>query len=428
MVGILFTLVAGCSNTTAPGATTKANPGVTTVSAGAVPLTMWGWNAGSIEKIFAEYVKLSGAKVTLDYVTVQQAEAFQKLQTTISAGLDMPDLVPTEIGQRGTMMALDIWEDLSKAPYSFDKTLTFDYFMPLCQNSAGELVCLPWDISTAAMAYKKDLAKQYLGTDDPAALQAMLPTWDKFKEVGLQVKEKTGGKVFMFASLTNVKQIIDGQNPAPIVTAAGKLDMANSVNKVIAKVVEFRDAGIVDNVVESSPAYSASYVDKIHIFYPCASWSPNYQIAPNDPKGIDAWRLMVPPEGCFSWGGSGHMIPTAAKHKTEGFNFINWLLTKEGTVSQFQTVGFFIAGANAYKDPAFASLKSEFFGDQNLGQILFVDAMKNLKVRPVSVDDVAISDTWSLVVEALNSDHSLGYDKAVTMFQTELTNKVPALK
>jgi multiple sugar transport system substrate-binding protein len=412
-----FSLFAACSST----------PISAKSDSDTVKVTMWGWNAGDIQKIMAEYIKQTGAKVTFDYVTVQQAECFQKLQTTIGAGLDMPDIVPSEIGQRGTMMSLDIWEDLSKKPYNFKESTTFDYFMPLCKNEKGQLVCLPWDISTAALAYKKDLAKKYLGTDDPAQLQKMLPDWDAFKKVGLNVYNKSNGKIFMFASLSNVKQIIDGQNPATIIKN-NKLDMNSSVKKTIARMIDFRNSKIVDNIIETSPAYNASYADDIHIFYPCASWSPNYVIDPNDPKGIDSWGLMIPPGGCFSWGGSGHMIPKKAKHKMEAYKFISWLISKEGTISQKKTVNYNIANREAYNDPDFAQMSDKNFGKQNLGKILFVDAMKNIKVRPVSVHDVAILDTWNLVTEAINNDKNLDFNGAVKMFEQELRNKIPDLK
>ena len=54
---------------------------------------------------------------------------------------------------------------------------------------------------------------------------------------------------------------------------------------------------VCDNISESSPAYSASFADDIHIFYPCASWGPAYVIGPNDPEGTDTWGLMIPPGG-----------------------------------------------------------------------------------------------------------------------------------
>ena len=286
---------------------------------------------------------------------------------------------------------------------------------------------MPWDVSTAALAYKKELAKEYLGTDDPDELQAMLPDWDAFKKVGLEVRDKTNSEIYMFASLTNVKQIMDGQNPAPIIKD-NVLDMDSSVRKTVTRMVDFRDSGIVDNIIESSPAYNASYAERKHIFYPCASWSPNYVITPNDPDGVDAWGLMIPPEGCFSWGGSGFMIPRDAVNKQEAFHLINWFLTEEGTKSQRETVRYNISNRQAYDDPEFAQLTEKSFGDQNLGQILFVEAMKNINVRPVSVHDVVINDTFNLVTEAINNDKSLGVEGALEMFETELRNKIPDLK
>lgn len=414
---IVVTAFSGCSSSKANSKSTK---NVT------VPITMWGWTAGDIQKIMTAYIKATGAKVKLNYVTVQQEECFQKLQTTISAGLDMPDIVPSEINQRGTMMELDIWEDLSKSPYNFDETSTFDYFMPLCKNSKGKLVCLPWDISTAGLAYKKSLAKQYLGTDDPTALEKMLPDWNTFQNVGTQVKQKSNGKIFMFASLASVRQIINGQNSSPIVSNH-KLNM-DCVKETLGKMISFRNSKIVDNIIESSPAYNASYADDVHIFYPCASWSPNYTIDPNDPKGQDSWGLMIPPGGCFNWGGTGHMIPKKATHKMEAYQFISWLISKQGTVTQHQVVNYNCANKKAYDDPDYAKMTDKNFGDQNLGKVLFVEAMKSMHVRPVSEYDATIEDTWNLVTEAINNDSKVDLNGAAKMFQTEMQNKVSDLK
>ena len=41
------------------------------------------------------------------------------------------------------------------------------------------------DISTAGMAYKKDVAEKYLGTSDRKELEAMLSDWEAFKQVCL---------------------------------------------------------------------------------------------------------------------------------------------------------------------------------------------------------------------------------------------------
>ncbi len=116
-----------------------------------------------MQTLFDAFAEDTGYNGEMEYVTIQQTEAFQKLQTTISAGLDLPDAISSEIGQRGTMMSLGIWEDLSAEPYNFDESTIFDYFGPLCKDENGAFVCIPMDISTAGMAYKKDVAEKYLG-------------------------------------------------------------------------------------------------------------------------------------------------------------------------------------------------------------------------------------------------------------------------
>lgn len=122
------------------------------------------------------------------------------------------------------------------------------------------------------------------------------------------------------------------------------------------------------------------------------------------------------------------MIPRKALHKQEAFNLVSWFLTEEGTKSQRETVRFNISNRQAYDDPEFAQLTEKSFGDQNLGQILFVEAMKNINVRPVSVHDVVITDTFNLVTEAINNDRTIGVDGALKMIETELRNKIPDLK
>lgn len=411
----------GTEQTPAASGTTVSDP----TALKPATITMWGWNPGDIQKIFDEYSK-TYAGDTLNYVTVQQTEAFQKLQTTVSAGLELPDIVPSEIGQRGTMIKLDIWEDLSKAPYNFDSSMVFDYLLPLLKNDRGELVCTPWDITTAALAYKRPIAKQYLGSDDPAEVQKAITSWEDVLNKGKEINQKSGGKVFMFASLNDVRILMDGQNPAPIVQD-GTLSL-DSVKTTLATMANFRDNNIVDNISSTSPAYNASYPDETHLLYPCASWSPQYVIAPNDPNGAGKWGLIVPPGGAFSWGGSGHMIPKDAKNKENAFRFINWLVTKDGAISQRQTVGYNMANKAMYEDPQYITLSDKNFGDQNLGQIFFVDALKNIHPRPVSAYDVIIADTWSLVTEALNNDRSMTADAAVKMFETEFRNKAPEVK
>lgn len=122
------------------------------------------------------------------------------------------------------------------------------------------------------------------------------------------------------------------------------------------------------------------------------------------------------------------MIPRDAKHKQAAYDFISWMNTEEGTRTQREVVNYNTSNVEAYKDPEFAALYDEWFGGQNIGELLFNKAMKNIQVRPVSTHDATIMEVWSMVTEAVNSDSSIDFEAACTMFENEMYTLAPELK
>ena len=406
---MIVALFGGCSSQN-----TSASSGTATKGT----ITMWGWNQGDIQKLFTEFNK-TYPDLKLNYVAVQQADAFQKLQTTVSAGLTLPDIVPMEIHQRGTMIGLNIWENLDKAPYNYDRNADYSYTLPLVENLKGQVVAVPWDISSAALAFNRVVAKNYLGTDDPAQVQNMVGSWDALLSVCQQVKTKSNGAAFGFASLGDIQTIADGQNPTPIVKN-GKLDLS-SIQKTANLMAQFRDAGVADNISPSSTAYNASYATNKYLFYPCAAWTPQYTIATNDPNGKGNWGLILPPGGCFSWGGTANGIPSKAKDKLQAWTFLKWAMMSEaGAEAQRNILQYNIAFKGFYNNPQNVTLTNVMFGDQDLGQIFFKTALQNLTPRPISPYDVIIQDTWSLVVTSMIGSKSFSATDAVNKFETEM--------
>ncbi len=61
-------------------------------------IVVWGWSVGEVQTLFDAFAEDTGYNGEMEYVTIQQTEAFQKLQTTISAGLDLPDAISSDGG------------------------------------------------------------------------------------------------------------------------------------------------------------------------------------------------------------------------------------------------------------------------------------------------------------------------------------------
>ena len=389
-------------------------------------VTLWGWE----DEAFAEGIKRfneDNPDIEIVYTPVGSSEYVQKVQTALTTGTPLPDIACLEADSRGKLFELDCWENLENGEYDFDRNEIVDYLLPLMTNPKGEVVCVDWQLCPSGIAYKRDMAKQYFGTDDPDELAAMLPDWESFIKEGVRVKDETDGAVKMFAGLGDINRIVFNQVTEPIVRD-GKIYMDDSFGHLFDVQAKMRDAGVVGNLEIWSPAWAASFADKTHIFYPCTTWVPYFFIQPNDPEGVGNWGLMTPPDGSYSWGGTAFAITKQSEHKQEAWKFIQWMLLSENGVKfNDEVTGYPTPMKAKYDDPEYVSGSDELFGGQNLKEKFFKDLMVDMEVRPLTPYDVAFWDVVGLETINLNSDPTLTADAALEHAKQEIHNKIPDL-
>ena len=173
-------------------------------------LTMWGWDDPYFEGITKAFNK-KYPNVKFEYTPMANGDSLQKYQTALATGTELPDIGWAIIDSRAKVFELDMWEDLSAEPYNFDINEVYDYLHPKMVNSKGAVCGIEQCLSPAGIAYRKDLAKEYLGTDDPKELEAMFPDWEAFIEKGKEVLEKSDGKVYMWPGIADAQQFIREQ-------------------------------------------------------------------------------------------------------------------------------------------------------------------------------------------------------------------------
>lgn len=391
-------------------------------------ITIWCWDTSENNvNMYAEFTKDTGIEVNL--VAVESKDMAQKLQTTLASGGEMPDIAWLEATYRGKLVSLDIWEDITQDPYNFDTSQILDWLIPLETTESGVYVG-PECPSVAGMAYKRELAKEYLGTDDPEELQEMLSDWDSFIEKGKEVKEKSGGTVYMMSSLGAAGQILKGQSTEPFIID-DKLNLDNSMRPILEKVVEMKQAGIIDILDFNSPEEGASYSKNEDIFYPCANWSLEYTIKSNDKDGAGRWGFIsVPPGGPFPWGGTVSGVPKGAQHKEEAVEFLKyfWLTDRGGELNR-DYVGNFTSYKPSYENENFYTREDEFFAGQDVLKAFAQEVLPNVKgVRLPSKYDQDIDDVYNLALKTINaSDGNVSVDDLVDSMKKELMVKQPDL-
>ncbi len=389
-------------------------------------LTMWGWDDSYYETVTKAFQE-KYPNVKFEYTPMANGDTLQKYQTALAAGTELPDVAWSILDSRAKVFELDMWEDLSSTPYNFDINDVYEYLQPKMVNSKGQICGIEQCMSPAGLAYRKDLALEYLGTDDPKELEAMFPTWEAFAEKGKEVNEKSGGKVYMMQGLTDSQQFIREQDAQSWIDGT-TIKATDTLKRSIELACLFRDNKVVDKLEAWSPAWYASFGEDTHIFAGCATWSVAFSIEPNDPKGETTghWALMNAPEGNISWGGTTLGISKTCKDKRLAWEFIKFATLSTEGAEALNSIGLLTSAKQPYEDnPTLKSFTSPWFGNQDLGKMYLEEIIPNIQARPMNIDDNVIHETLNLVTTSLNNDTSMTADDAMQQLKEELEIKLP---
>lgn len=421
---------AGTQETATPQSTANDSPKDKNPHNLKASINVWTWETQQNEQKIIDDFNKEFPGIQVSFTNVASKDMVTKLQTAMASGSDLPDVAWMEISQRGKLLDLDIWEDLAKAPYNVNKADILDFELPLSTTKDGKLAGIEVSPPFAGLAYKRDLAKKYFGTDDPAELEKLIKSWDDFVDKGKLVKEQSGGKVFMLAGANDAIAMLKSQNKAPYIKD-NKLNLNEVAKPIFTRILQMKQAGILDKVEGWSADWYATYTDKNHIFYPAATWSPTYVIKPNDKAGSGNWGIMNAPGGGYLNGGTIVGIPKDSKNKDAAFAFIQWLyLSQNGAKSNLEHLGYFSPFKNVYKDPQFYSQADPYFGGQDV-LAKFASIANNVIIPPpVTKYDKEINDSFSLAVKTIDSNNGgqLSEDELITKMMKDITSQVPEIK
>jgi multiple sugar transport system substrate-binding protein len=392
-------------------------------------LTIWGWDDPYHNTMTRAFNRLY-PNVKFEYTPVANGDLLQKYQTALATGTELPDIAWAIIDSRAKVFELDMWEPLNKAPYNFNINDTFDYLHPVMVNSSGDVCGIEQSISPAGLAYRRDLAKQYFGTDDPAELEAMFSTWNEFIAKGIEVQQKSGGTIFMWPGIGDAQQFIREQGGKSWITG-NTINVTESLLRSIQLACAFRDSNIVDKLEAWSPAWYAAHGEGKHIFVGCATWTIPFVIELNDPEGANSghWGLMNVPEGNISWGGTTLGISKTCKDKSLAWTFVEFCTLSTEGAEALNSMGLFTSSKKPYTEkPEIKSYKSPWFGDQDIGAKYIGEIVPNIQIRPMNLDDNEVHVALNLITGNLNNDRSITPATAIIQLREELAMNLPDYK
>ena len=248
-----------------------------------------------------------------------------------------------------------------------DMSNCYPYTVQAASDAEGVVKGVSFQCCPSALIYRRSIAKDVLGTDDPAEVQAKLDSWEKFEKVAADAKAKG---YYMTASFAETYRVFSNNCTSAWVDEDNALQFDPMIEAWIEQTENFvkneytLTAGIWDE--EKNVQMFAD--GKTMCFFGPA-WYFNFCMgnAQDPEKGcMGDWAICEGPAAHF-WGGTWMMAPAGTDNAEAVAEIMNLFINDEDVCSklvseQAQFSNNMAVNAKFAEDESYGS---EFLGGQN---------------------------------------------------------------
>ncbi len=269
--------------------------------------------------VIADFEAATGAKVDLQVVPNEQY--LNKLKPLLKTGKNVPDIFVGEAGFIKEVVNLGMSEDLEKAPYNAQTKDQYSYAVSMGRDNKGVLRGLTWQTTPGGLFYRRSLAKQYLGTDDPAEVQKYFATWDKLLDTGKLLASKG---IALFPGAADLQHVFAAGKKVPYFDKNDKWALDPIIKTFFETAKKVRDGGMDAKL----GAWSAPWMEGMNskpgeakIFsYLWPTWGLFF-VMNGQKNSVGDWGVVAVPGGWY-WGGTWLNIYKNSKNKDVAWAFI----------------------------------------------------------------------------------------------------------
>lgn len=274
-----------------------------------------------------------------------------------------------------------------------DFSNTYQYTVQAASDSKGVVKGVSFQCCPSALIYRRSIAKDVLGTDDPAQVQAKLDSWDKFNAVAAQAKAKG---YYMTSSEAETFRVFSNNGTAPLVDKDGNLVLDDSIKAWQAQAKEFSDKGYTLTCdIWSDECTAQMFADGKTMCYFGPAWYFNFCMgnAQDPEKGCSGdWAICQGPQAHF-WGGTWLLAATGSDNPTMLSDIMDTFINDEEVCSNLikneaQFTNNQKVNAKFAEDPNYGSA---FLGGQN-DVAVFVELAKNIKFENKTIYDQLLTE------------------------------------
>ena len=405
-------------------------------------LNIYCWNEEFQDRFNTYYASKVPADVKVNWIiTPNQNNAYQdKLDETLkaqdsAAADDKVDLFLVEADYAlkyvDTPYTLDVKKDIGLKDKDYANQ--YQYTKDIMTDSKGKLKGVSWQACPGGFCYRRSIAKDVLGTDDPVKVGAALADWSKFDAVAAQAKAKG---YFMLSGFDDAFRVFSDNVKSPWVIG-DKINIDPSIKNWVKQTKTYTDKGYNNkaNLWSAESTQGMGKNGKVFGYFGPA-WFIDFCMAPatlDDPNGAKAlgngsygdWAFCKGPQG-FSWGGTW-LCGAAGSDNVKLIKDIMYTLTCDSDVmtTLAKEKGDFANNEKAMTAVANSNYQNPFLGGQNHMKF-FLDSAKSINKANMSAYDQGMTET----IQTCMADYYNGKvdeDTAWNNFYTSIMEKYPNL-
>ena len=335
----------------APAATeAPAAPAATEApAAGKTVLNVWSFTNEIQTMAIAFEGKHPDVDVVYTMIPMTNGEYQTKLMATLGTDA-VPDVVALEAAFVKSYVESDFLADLGDLMPITQELKMYPFVYEVGTDPAGVTKAYSYQATPGALFYRRSLAKEYFGTDDPTEIQALLSDMDKYAAAAAVVKEKSGGNTYMVASNGDFMNLFYANREKPWVVD-NTLTVDPMVNKMVETVKLFRDNGYEAKATQWQEGWFAGMNDTLvdaegnpkKIFsYFLPTWGLPYVLAPNATSADKAsttvgdWAVIEGPLP-YQWGGTWMGVMKETKNFDLAKEFVRFCTLDEENLTNWAT-------------------------------------------------------------------------------------------
>ena len=380
-------------------------------------LEVWGWTTDPQYQI--EAFEKAYPNVTVNY-TMIGTDYDTKMQTIVDNRTEGPDVFYADVKTVKNYIESDAWETLTDDPYNIDVSDSEDYTVKLGSDSDGNVKALSYQATPGGFWYKRDLAKKYLGTDDPDEISEMLSTTEGMLDVAEKLKEGSNGETHMFASYKDLWQFANYGMRSVAWVDGNKFQMDDYIPEFFDLAKTVRDNDYDAKIDTWSEAWYASCADDSVFGYAEPTWGLQYVIQTGAPDSEGNWGIASMPAAYFN-GGSYLGVYQESQNKELAAEYVKFVCTNKDFLTQYANdKGDYTSLKSVNKDIADSGYEESWCAGQNTFKF-FSDQMDKINTDIVTKYDDTIGNLMLNNVD-LYLNGQLDKDAAIAQFKDDVAS------